>query len=122
MFKGKRVQAKIHFDKIDFFYERQLLKTCTRRYGANEPALDWKRHLSTLDRGNFSFMIKRVKQELRNFSEPSAAARKQRKKEVGFLYVRLCRARDAEEAARDNAPENLQGSAGYDAAEECIEA
>jgi Transposase and inactivated derivatives len=45
---GKIVQAKIYFDRIQFFYDRQLLKTYDRSYEKNKEVSDWKQYLPTL--------------------------------------------------------------------------
>jgi transposase len=45
---GKIVQAKIFFDRIQFFYDRQLLKTYERSYEKNKEVSDWKQYLPTL--------------------------------------------------------------------------
>jgi hypothetical protein len=45
---GKIVQAKIYFDRIQFFYDRQLLKTYERSYEKNSEVSDWKQYLPTL--------------------------------------------------------------------------
>lgn len=45
---GKVVQAKIHFDKIEVFYDHCLLKTFCRSYGKNGEDYDWKDYLPTL--------------------------------------------------------------------------
>lgn len=45
----KLVQAKIHFDRILFFYDHQLLKTYDRSYHEKEVS-DWKQYLPTLMR------------------------------------------------------------------------
>jgi len=45
---GKVVQAKIHFDRIAFFYDHHLLKTYDRSYEKNDAVSDWKQYLPTL--------------------------------------------------------------------------
>ena len=47
---GKTVQAKIYFDKIEVYYDRDLLKTFCRSYGKDdsEGNCDWRDYLSTL--------------------------------------------------------------------------
>lgn len=45
---GKVVQAKIHFDKIEVFYDRSLLKTFSRSYEKNEKVYDWRVYLPSL--------------------------------------------------------------------------
>ena len=47
-FCGKIVQAKIYFDRIQFFYDHGLLKTYERSYRKNEEVSDWKQYLATL--------------------------------------------------------------------------
>jgi hypothetical protein len=49
-FAGKVVQAKIFFDKIELYYNHQLLKTYSRSYGRQEEVTDWKQYLPTLIR------------------------------------------------------------------------
>ena len=44
---GKVVQAKVYFDKIQFFYDHQLLTTYDRIYHKKEVS-DWKQYLPTL--------------------------------------------------------------------------
>jgi len=45
---NKIVQAKIHFDKIEVFYDRSLLKVFRRSYEKNNEETDWKDYLPTL--------------------------------------------------------------------------
>jgi hypothetical protein len=45
---GKLVQAKIYFDRIEMFYDHQLLKTCRRSYEKSSENLDWKDYLPSL--------------------------------------------------------------------------
>jgi hypothetical protein len=45
---GKVVQAKIHFDKIEVFYDHCLLKTYRRSYEKNCEDCDWKDYLPSL--------------------------------------------------------------------------
>jgi transposase len=47
-YNGKIIEAKIHFDRIQFFYDHQLLTTYERCYGANNPIPDWKQYIPTL--------------------------------------------------------------------------
>ena len=47
-FRGKTVQAKIWFDKIEVFCERSLVKTFTRSYQKGEEVSDWKTFLTAL--------------------------------------------------------------------------
>ena len=45
---GKKVQAKIYFDKIEVFYDHCLLKTFRRSYEKNAEESDWKDYLPSL--------------------------------------------------------------------------
>jgi len=45
---GKIVQAKIFFDRVEVFYDRQRLATYTRSYGRQEEVTDWKQYLPIL--------------------------------------------------------------------------
>ena len=45
---GKKVQAKIYFDKIEVFYDHCLLKTFRRSYEKNTEESDWKDYLPSL--------------------------------------------------------------------------
>ena len=47
-FAGKIVQAKIFFDRVELYYDQQLLKTYLRSYGRQEEITDWKQYLHTL--------------------------------------------------------------------------
>ncbi|GHV49583.1 hypothetical protein FACS189499_10640 [Clostridia bacterium] len=47
-FNGKIVQVKIYFDKIEVFYDRNLLKTFRRNYDKNDENFDWKDYMKTL--------------------------------------------------------------------------
>ncbi|MCL2876956.1 MAG: IS21 family transposase [Betaproteobacteria bacterium] len=47
---GKIVQAKLYYDRIRFFYDRQLLTTYERSYEKNKEVSDWKQYLPTLVR------------------------------------------------------------------------
>jgi len=47
-FAGKVVQAKIFFDRVELYYDRQLLKTYDRSYGHQQEVTDWKQYLPTL--------------------------------------------------------------------------
>lgn len=45
---GKVVQAKIFFDSVELYYDRQLLKTYARSYGRQQEVTDWKQYLPVL--------------------------------------------------------------------------
>jgi hypothetical protein len=47
-FAGKVVQAKIFFDRVELYYDRQLLKTYDRSYGRGQEVTDWKQYLPIL--------------------------------------------------------------------------
>jgi transposase len=47
---NKVVQAKIYFDRIDVYYERNLLKSFRRSYVKNGEDTDWKDYLPALTR------------------------------------------------------------------------
>jgi transposase len=47
---GKVVQAKIFFDRVELYYDRQLLKTYVRCYGRQQEITDWKQYLPILIR------------------------------------------------------------------------
>jgi hypothetical protein len=47
-FAGKVVQAKIFFDRVELYYDQQLLKTYDRSYGRQQEVIDWKQYLSIL--------------------------------------------------------------------------
>ncbi|MCL2360175.1 MAG: hypothetical protein FWC74_10580, partial [Candidatus Bathyarchaeota archaeon] len=47
-FFGKIIQAKIFYDKVELYYDHNLLKTYARSYGKNEEVMDWKHYLPTL--------------------------------------------------------------------------
>jgi hypothetical protein len=47
-FAGKVVQAKIFFDRVELYYDRQLLKTYDRSYGRQQEIIDWKQYLPVL--------------------------------------------------------------------------
>lgn len=47
-FARKVVQTKIFFDRVDLYYDRQLLKTYDRSYGRQQEVTDWKQYLPTL--------------------------------------------------------------------------
>jgi hypothetical protein len=47
-FAGKVVQAKIFFDRVELYYDRQLLKTYERSYGRHQEIADWKQYLPVL--------------------------------------------------------------------------
>jgi transposase len=49
-FAGKVVQAKIFFDRVELYYDRQLLKTYDRSYDRQQEVTDWKQYLPTLIR------------------------------------------------------------------------
>jgi transposase len=49
-FAGKLVQAKIFFDRVELYYDRQHLKTYERSYGRQQEVSDWKQYLPTLIR------------------------------------------------------------------------
>ncbi|MDR1705476.1 MAG: IS21 family transposase [Clostridiales bacterium] len=48
VFAGKMVQAKIFFDRVELYYDRQLLKTYERSYGRAQEVTDWKQYLPVL--------------------------------------------------------------------------
>jgi hypothetical protein len=45
---GKVVQVKIYFNKIEAFYDHNLLKVFRRNYNRNSEEIDWKDYLPTL--------------------------------------------------------------------------
>jgi len=45
---GQTAQLKIHFDKVEIFYEHTLLKVYSRSYGRNEEVVDWKQYVGIL--------------------------------------------------------------------------
>ena len=45
---GKIVQAKIFFDRVEVYYDRQRLTSYTRSYGRQEEVTDWKQYLPIL--------------------------------------------------------------------------
>jgi len=45
---GQKVQAKLWFDKIELFHDRQRLKTFRRNYGKNQECLDWRDYVPLL--------------------------------------------------------------------------
>lgn len=45
---GKVAQAKIFFDSVELYYDRQLLKTYSRSYGRQQEVTDWKEYLPIL--------------------------------------------------------------------------
>lgn len=47
-FAGKAVQAKIFFDRVELYYDRQLLKIYDRSYGRAQEVTDWKQYLPIL--------------------------------------------------------------------------
>lgn len=47
-FAGKVVQAKIFFDRVELYYDHQLLKTYDRSYGRHQEVTDWKEYLPVL--------------------------------------------------------------------------
>ena len=47
-FAGKVVQAKIFYDRVELYYDRQLLKTYDRSYCRNQEVTDWKQYLPIL--------------------------------------------------------------------------
>ena len=48
MLNGEVVQAKIYYDKIEFFYRHQPAGSFCRSYGQNEEAYDWTQYISLL--------------------------------------------------------------------------
>jgi hypothetical protein len=49
-FAGKVVQSKIFFDRVELYYDRQLLKTYDRSYDRQQEVTDWKQYLPILIR------------------------------------------------------------------------
>lgn len=47
-FAGKIVQAKIYFDRIELYYDHQMLTTYERSYERCKEVSDWKQYLPTL--------------------------------------------------------------------------
>jgi hypothetical protein len=47
-FAGKVVQAKIFFNRVELYYDRQLLKTYDRSYNRRQEVTDWKQYLPIL--------------------------------------------------------------------------
>ena len=45
---GKKVQAKIYFDRIEFFYDHQPVGSFKRCYGHKQEIFDWTLYVSTL--------------------------------------------------------------------------
>jgi len=47
-FAGKTVQTKIFFDRVEVYYDHQLLKTYERSYGSRQEVTNWKEYLPIL--------------------------------------------------------------------------
>jgi transposase len=47
-FAGKIVQAKVFCDRVELYYDRQLLKTYDRSYARQQEVTDWKQYLPVL--------------------------------------------------------------------------
>jgi len=47
-FAGKTVQTKIFYDRVEVYYDRQLLKTYDRSYGSQQEVTNWKEYLPIL--------------------------------------------------------------------------
>ena len=47
---GETVQAKIRYDRAEFFYVRRLVGEYERHYGRNQEFLDWRQYASALTR------------------------------------------------------------------------
>ena len=45
---GKIAQAKIYFERVELYYEGELLKSYARSYGRAEEVTDWKQYLPVL--------------------------------------------------------------------------
>jgi transposase len=45
---GKQVQAKIYHDRVELYYEGQLMKSYARSYGRGQEVTDWKQYLPVL--------------------------------------------------------------------------
>ena len=45
---GKTVQAKIYFDKVEFYYDHTLVGSFARCYGKRQEIFDWTQYVSTL--------------------------------------------------------------------------
>ena len=45
---GKTVQAKIYFDKVEFYYDHTLVGSFSRCYGKRQEIFDWTQYVSTL--------------------------------------------------------------------------
>lgn len=45
---GQMAQVKVFFDKVEIYYDRNLLKTYERSYGKNKEVMDWKQYMGTL--------------------------------------------------------------------------
>jgi transposase len=48
MLSGKSVQAKVFYNRIEFYFEHQLLKTYPRCYDRQAELMDWRMYLPTL--------------------------------------------------------------------------
>jgi hypothetical protein len=66
------------------------------------------------------FMAKYSNVTLKRKPKPDYTSRRQRRAAVRSIVQQIEQIRDAEEQSRDNVPENLQGSAVYETAEESI--
>jgi hypothetical protein len=47
---GETVQAKIYYDRVEFFHDHQQVGSYRRSYGANEEIYDWTLYMTTLVR------------------------------------------------------------------------
>jgi len=47
-FAGKTVQTKVFFDRVEVYYDHQMLKTYARSYGRQQEVTDWKEYLPIL--------------------------------------------------------------------------
>jgi len=49
-FMGKTIQAKIYYNRVEIYYDRNLLKTYERSYERNTEVMDWKQYLPLMTR------------------------------------------------------------------------
>jgi hypothetical protein len=66
------------------------------------------------------FMAKYSNAAAKHKSKPDYSTRRQRRAAVRYFAQQMELVRDAEEQCRDNTPENLQGSAVYEVADEYV--
>ena len=85
---GEIVQAKIYYDRIEFYHDHQPVGEYRRSYGQNTESLDWRQYLQTLTRKpggtEYTKVFRQMPENWQNYLQQADS--KERKSALRLLY------------------------------------